>query len=156
MEKLQKLTRASFVDSDVGPPKSGTSSNKAIQEGKKQLLWEKLSTNPEIFLFFLSIDRRERQNTRVASLVSAFVQYSFFFWVCTREFILFWEPLTWSRPASACRKCSVLYESASWKLKATVIWARREGWRRSQSSVVTGEWGTWKGKPCAGCSDRHC
>ncbi len=93
---------------------SGTSGNKAIQEGKKTHTFER---SPEIFIFS-SIVRRERQSTRVTSLVSASVQYSLqFFFKSVQQstkFIPYWVPLTWSRPASACRKCSVLYER-SWR-----------------------------------------
>jgi len=46
------LIKAQVINSDVGPPKLGTSSKKAIQEGKTKLLGEKLSSSPEIFLFF--------------------------------------------------------------------------------------------------------
>lgn len=154
MEKLQKLIKAQYINSDVSPPKSGTSSNKAIQEGKKQLLGEKLSSSPEIFLFS-SIDRRERQKYEgglIGKCCCAIFSSGFFCSLYKRVYSI----LTWSRPASACRKCSVLYESASWKLKAIVIWARREGWRTPQSCVVTGERGMGKERPCAGCSDHRC
>lgn len=56
---------------------SGTSGNKAIQEGKKTHTFER---SPEIFIFS-SIVRRERQSTRVTSLVSASVQYSLQFFL---------------------------------------------------------------------------
>lgn len=82
----------------------------------KQLLGEKLSSSPEIFLFF-SLDRRERQ-TYEGGLIGkccCAIFSSVFFLVCTREFVPFWHGPDQLQHAGSAPSCMKVLPG-SWRL----------------------------------------